>query len=356
MSEERLHFVDRLRGLAVLAMIEVHVVNALLKTELRSGFLFRTIDAFNGLVAPTFLFCAGLSAALGARKVREGARTRLEALRKAFRRFIELLAWGMALHASHLINALNATSPEETERALRLFYQCDILQVFAFATVLSFIVSAITDREDLFGAVCLLLGAEFFFAAPFRDLIAVDTLPLMIAPYINDEVPSPFPLAPWCGFFFFGAACVSALRRGTKGLAGAVGVLVFLFALAVRFADAFPPHDTYRAGPQLMIVRLALVFAFSAILNRRLAHTTGDKASSRFSRLLDLFARRSLFVYIVHIAIVYGRHPLSLRQLIGPTLSPIGCALTWVAVTAAMAALAHLREKWRPNNANRVAA
>lgn len=343
MADERLHFVDRLRGIAVLVMIEVHVVNALLKTELRTGVLFRAIDAINGLVAPTFLFCAGLSAALGARKVREGARTRFEALKKAFPRTIELLGWGLALHASHLVNAFGATSPEEREHALRLFYQCDILQVFAFVTLLSFILSNVTDREDLYSALCLLLGVEFFFAAPFRDLIAVDTMPIMIAPFINDEVPSPFPLAPWAGFFFFGSACVSALRRGIRGLAWAVGVLVILFAVAVRFGNAFPPHDVYRAGPQLMIVRLAIVFALSALLNR-LSRTASS--STTLGKMIDLFARRSLFVYVVHIAIVYGRHPLSLRQLIGPTLSPLLCAVTWVLVAAAMALLAHVKETW----------
>ncbi len=342
MGDERLHFVDRLRGLAVIVMIEVHVVNALLRPELRQGGLFRALDAFNGLVAPAFLFCAGISAALGARKLREGTRTRVSALKKALTRSAELLFWGTLLHASHLISAWKAVSPDARDLALRQFYQCDILQVFAFASLLAFIVSAVTDREDLYVALCVLLGIEFFFAAPFRDLVPTDRWPMALASYVNDEVPSQFPLAPWCGFFFFGAASTSALRRGTSGLAASVALLVVLFGLAIRMSDAFPPHDPHRTGPALMIVRLAMLLLVSAALN---AFFTSRNSTSRAGTVVDLFAKESLFVYLVHIALVYGRHPASLREIIGPTRGPLACAALWILVTLAMYGATLLKER-----------
>jgi len=342
MADERLHFVDRLRGLAVIVMIEVHVVNALLRPDLRQGGLFRALDAFNGMVAPAFLFCAGISAALGARMLREGSRTRISALKKALTRSAELLAWGTLLHASHLISAWNAVTPEARELALRQFYQCDILQVFAFASLFAFVVSAVTDREDLFVALCVLLGIEFFFAAPFRDLVPTDRLPMFLAPYVNDEVPSQFPLAPWCGFFFFGAASTSALRRGTAGLAATVSVLVILFALAIRMSDAFPPHDVHRTGPALMIIRLTVLLLVSAALN---AYFAARHSTTRAGAAVDLFARESLFVYLVHIALVYGRHPVSLRELLGPTRGPLACAALWLLVTLAMYVAALFKER-----------
>jgi len=66
MSEEkkRFHFIDQFRGWAVLFMVETHVLNAFLNTDLRSAFAYKALDFVNGLVAPAFLFIAGFSFAI----------------------------------------------------------------------------------------------------------------------------------------------------------------------------------------------------------------------------------------------------------------------------------------------------
>ncbi len=45
-------------------MIEAHVLNVMLRPELREGAAFRVVDYVNGLVAPAFLLTAGLVFAL----------------------------------------------------------------------------------------------------------------------------------------------------------------------------------------------------------------------------------------------------------------------------------------------------
>ena len=60
----RLLFIDRLRGWAVVVMIETHIVNALLRNDLRHETAFVILNFINGLVAPTFLFCAGFAFAI----------------------------------------------------------------------------------------------------------------------------------------------------------------------------------------------------------------------------------------------------------------------------------------------------
>ena len=54
MSEEkkRYFFIDQFRGWAVLFMVETHVVNAFLHYGLRSSPAYKTLDFFNGLIAP----------------------------------------------------------------------------------------------------------------------------------------------------------------------------------------------------------------------------------------------------------------------------------------------------------------
>ncbi|HLB00719.1 MAG TPA: heparan-alpha-glucosaminide N-acetyltransferase domain-containing protein, partial [Bacteroidota bacterium] len=60
----RYPFIDVLRGLAVVLMIETHTVNALLAPGGADGAFGSVLTFFNGLVAPAFLFCAGLGFAV----------------------------------------------------------------------------------------------------------------------------------------------------------------------------------------------------------------------------------------------------------------------------------------------------
>ena len=56
---QRLNFIDMLRGLACIWMIETHVVNAFLPDGYKDNLIFNLIDISNGFVAVCFIFCAG---------------------------------------------------------------------------------------------------------------------------------------------------------------------------------------------------------------------------------------------------------------------------------------------------------
>jgi uncharacterized membrane protein len=60
----RFEFIDLLRGWSVFVMIETHVFNAILLPELKDQTPFKILTFINGLVAPSFLFCAGMALAV----------------------------------------------------------------------------------------------------------------------------------------------------------------------------------------------------------------------------------------------------------------------------------------------------
>src|SRR5690349_17156926 len=60
----RLQYLDWLRGLAVLLMIQVHVADSFLKESLRVSAAYRFSQWIGGWAAPLFLFMAGVSLAL----------------------------------------------------------------------------------------------------------------------------------------------------------------------------------------------------------------------------------------------------------------------------------------------------
>ncbi|MGA1307587.1 MAG: heparan-alpha-glucosaminide N-acetyltransferase domain-containing protein, partial [Candidatus Kapaibacteriota bacterium] len=59
MAPQRLTFIDILRGIACIWMIETHAVNAFLDGAFKNNPLFSVLQISNGFVAVAFIFCAG---------------------------------------------------------------------------------------------------------------------------------------------------------------------------------------------------------------------------------------------------------------------------------------------------------
>lgn len=316
----RVHSLDGLRGLAVFVMIEVHVTNALLAPALRATAAFRVVDALNGLVAPAFLACTGVAWAW--------TRDR-GTLRDKLRRSAILFALGYALHVSGLFVGDRAS-----------FLQCDILQVIAVGLALLSLLSAARAPTWLYP-----LGVPLFFLlAPRVWLIDTHAWPALLRPYVSNAVMTQFPIFPWMGFVFGGAALgLAARERLLRAFLLFGGVATFGAGLALLIPT--PPHDVYANGPAGMFLRLGLVFGLGAIFA---AIESVRPEEGRARRLLSLLGHRSLLVYFAHIVLVYSRQPLSLRSLIGPQLGPAAVIAVWLAVTAAMTLLAAKtpRVKW----------
>lgn len=327
----RLSFLDRLRGLAVVVMIEVHVVNALLATERRQGSAFRLLDAINGLVAPAFLFCAGFAVALTLSRPFAEGRWRA-AIASHAKRSVMLLALGYLLHASALLS-----------RAWGTFLQADILQTLAITLLAAVAVAALAQKPERFRVAMAALALASVVVTPFVRAHDLSSLPRVLAPYLTDRVETQFPLVPWGGFVFAGAA-LGSLSRPDDDVAiwrRRLEVCAFVAAIAAATAwgatSVFPPHDPWTAGPAYTLARLAVVCAGALALSF-------DFPSS-IERPVLLLGGRSLLVYFAHIALVYGRHPFSLRSLVGPTLGWGPCAGVWLLVTIAMGALAVARNR-----------
>ena len=270
-------------------MIEVHVTNALLAPGFRAGAAFRSLDFLNGLVAPSFLFCAGVAAGI-----------KMHPLARDVRRSLVLLAFGYLLHLSGALRGDWAG-----------VFQVDVLQVTALALMGVALVRRAPRAEGLLAAIAIALVA----LTPVMHAQDTRGWSAFARPYVNDAVTTQFPLFPWAAYVFAGAACA---RLPPKWLAIAG---VASLAIGLTHVDA--------------ALRFGVVATFTAALSLLDARPLG-----KLDDLLSLFGRRSLLVYLAHIAIVYGTHPLSLRSLIGATLSPMACATLWLAVTASMALLA----------------
>src|SRR5213082_1425031 len=57
----RFRFLDWMRGLAVVVMIQCHAFNSLTRADLRSGGAYVATQFVGGMAAPLFLFMAGIT-------------------------------------------------------------------------------------------------------------------------------------------------------------------------------------------------------------------------------------------------------------------------------------------------------
>lgn len=302
-------FADWLRAWALLVMIETHVFNAFLAAQLRDSQWFRHLNFLNGLVAPSFLFVSGFVFLLS---------------RKPFSKQVTRIGmvWliGYALH-------------------LPRFDLVDILHCIAFTWLFLLVSLVVVRNAGLRIAVwtaCTLavIGlAPLVWSLDFRA-----TLPVPVAAYLNDKTQSLFPLFPWSGFMLAGAICASlflaARGKGKEkqfmtGLAAAGTVMVVLSRLLPPLGF---PTTSWQADPRIFLLRLGIVLLVLAA-----CWVYGLYRAPRKSLLLDV-SRESLFVYVVHLLVIYGAFWMgsSLADIVGKTQGPLSCALSSLALAAVM--------------------
>ncbi|HEU4536358.1 MAG TPA: heparan-alpha-glucosaminide N-acetyltransferase domain-containing protein, partial [Polyangiaceae bacterium] len=274
-AAERLAFVDRLRGLATLAMIEVHVVNALLAPDFRGGPAFAALDFVNGLVAPSFLVAAGLSLA---RSFAPGARpwpdapTRRRLAAGHARRAAALLALGYAMHASHLPAALSARGPAAAP-AWALALQTDVLQLIALSLAALALAAALARSARRYAAGALAAAVGCAWLGPVAHLHSWEPLPLPLATFFTERFGSPFPALPWAAFVALGAALgasgppASERHLWTRRLLAAAALGLALGALGAAFPWPLGgAYERWTLSPSATALRAGLVCLVAAAL------------------------------------------------------------------------------------------
>jgi hypothetical protein len=310
---ERLVFIDVLRLIAAVQMIQGHAVAAVLAPEYRAGPLFAAWSFARGLTSVMFLFAAGYSFALAAE--RGGGRARV-------RRALMLVALGYLMHAPFAL-ALGA----EREATLRSAVVVDVLQCIGVSLLsLEWFASRVRQRQ-----IALLIALGLFQLAPLTASIPA-TGPL--TNYLTSRGGSLFPLIPWSGYVFAGFALASWRSDVARTLS-----LASLSAFALGALSLW--RERFEAGHCL--VKLACVLALAGTLAWWLRGRSLPPLLSRLSR-------ETLFLYLSHVVILYADQ-VGLASRWGGQRSPwfglglalvllVGCsaaALAWRSLRAPLA-------------------
>lgn len=349
-------FVDLLRGWAVILMIEAHVVNGLLRSDLKETITFEIIHFINGAVAPAFLFMAGFTFAISSqRKWEEYIQLRQSFLRQIGRlSFILFLGYSLHLPFFSLRKIILEAKPEE----LASLFQVDILHTIAVSLVILLFALLVLRRELWLRYFAFFIAALVVFPTPIVWSYDFSNIfPLQIASYFNAKQRSVFPLFPWSAFVFCGTLTsqlfLSALQKNQERKMMAKvfwggGIIVILGIVSDLLpVQVYETYDFWHTSPSFFMIRLGIVLMGSSGMwwyERRIKPQ---------SSVLQVIGQESLFVYAFHLVIVYGsviRHPW-LVEIFGPSLNFLECfgvLIGLVTFTSLIAYLWHaLKTKYR---------
>ncbi len=354
-TQQRLAYIDWMRGLACLTMFQTHCYDSWLGGSARSSQFFRWSQLGGTLPAPLFLFLAGISFALVTDRLRQRGAAVNEIARTTIRRGAEIYALGLLFRVQEF--ALGQPSAPWTD-----LLRVDVLNIIGLSMMFMGLVCRLAASGarpgDANGALALVRPrARSIFAAVLVGLaIALATpplwttwrprwLPWFLESYINGvhvfSAPQPwlFPLFPWSAFAFAGLAVGLVLLKdwGRRNEARAMAVLgVGGIALAGLgwWLDAQPVqlyavYDFWHSSPNFFLIRVGVLLL---ILLGSYAWCRWGAGQWGFSPLLQI-GKTSLLIYWVHIEFVYGRFSILPKRAVNIRTATLGLLAIFLSMT-----------------------
>jgi uncharacterized membrane protein len=329
-------YLDVLRGVAVLIMIEAHVIDSWTRVADRRSREFGTSLILGGFGAPLFLFLAGIAVAMSAgSKARRSGDSRAAA-RAVQRRGLEILLLALVFRFQALV-----LSHGPAWSMLKV----DILNIMGPSIVLAAALWAIVRGERARATVFLVATLAIVAATPIvRNFPGLDVLPDWLEGYLR-PIPrlTNFTFLPWAAFVMAGALAGVVLdaarseeadRRANIAFA-IVGVLMALVAYEASFLPPLHARSAFwTTSASFFFMRLGGMTAAVALAYLWEQRPT---AGRRWSPL-QLLGRSSLFIYWIHVELVYGLISLPLHgafSLGGAWLGFVLFCLLMVAVAVA---------------------
>ena len=289
-------------------MIEVHVVNAFIRPELKDTDWFTILNFINGLVAPSFTFISGFAFIIS-------AKSGLEEMRKFGRRFwkklgriLLLFLVGYSLHMPQYSfrNIINYATPQ----SIIEWYNVDILQCIAASLLILFFSRLFIKSNKAYNYFIFASTAIIAIISPFIWHVDFTRfMPMPLANYFNAVHGSFFPLFPWMAFLFAGAsASILYLKFREKGKekyfinkSMIIGMVVFFISLIVLYFLKADPSFEVKPDPFFFLQRAGLVIAALGLCWHYTSRF-GEKTS-----FVTNISRESLLIYFLHLQVIYRK-------------------------------------------------
>lgn len=323
-KKHRYLFIDVLRGIAVLWMIETHVVDVVLYPSFKSGWFYRILNISNGFVAVAFLFCAGAGFWIAATRKADDYRSFRKPLWDYLRRLVLILGIAYWLHFPTMSFQKFLNLPKE--RWLT-FFQCDILQTIVYTSLFSLLLLLLIKDLKVLKWIYGLFALIVFLLAPLvLATEPINNIPAFFGALFEKPPISRFPLLPWSGYFFSGVFATALLfqaddKRGLSVNLLIGGILLMLILYHTRDLTNFYPgyQSWWLCSPFHSIFRVSGTIAIFSLLYL----IENFYREKRFGKILQLAGQESLYIYVLHLLIVYGSIAnFGMKKIMGERLGP----------------------------------
>ena len=335
-------YLDWLRGVSVLIMVEAHTLDAWTRLADRHNAVYGWAMIVAGFAAPSFLFLAGVVLALAAGSRLRRGRTAAEAAALARRRGLQIFGLAFLFRLQSWV--ISGGDPAQT------LLKVDILNVMGLSMLAAAVLWSLgRSRWDraawmAVGAIAIAMLTPVVRATPL-----LSGLPDPAEWYIR-PIPGrgTFTLFPWAGFLLAGGAVGSWLdaartpseeRRMNVALA-VVGALLTIGGYAASFLPPiYAQTNFWTTSPTFFFLRSGIL-----VMSLPLAYAWDELWSGR--SVMQEFGRASLFVYWIHVELVYGvlSGPIHRRLALGQAI--IAFALFSVAMFGAAKLKDRVVEWW----------
>jgi len=329
----RIVFLDWLRGLAAIVMLQGHTFDSLLKPELKAQPAFIFSQFFGGQAAAIFLFLTGITFGLGMNR-----RDSLPAWRRvtgALRRARYLFLLAIAFRLQMWIFAL----PNQPWTDL---LRVDVLNVMGATAALLSVIALFKGMSRVRWAV--LAGIALAALAPLMSGLETGSLAGAVRDYF---VPSAaFSIFPWGAYLAFGLAAGSAVPFVGRGEWTQVmqwaALCGFALLLAGRYFSDLPfsiysDSNFWLNSPALVSCKLGITLLLGA------GAFLWTEYFSHGSSWVRLLGTTSLAVYWVHVELLYGRWLSMYKQ----SLTVWGCVAVSAALVLAMVGMSAVIRRFR---------
>ncbi len=344
-------YLDVLRGVAVLIMIEAHVIDSWTRVADRRSRAFGEALILGGFGAPLFLFLAGAAVAMSAASKARRTGDSRAAARAVQRRGLQIFLLAFVFRLQSLVLS---------QAPVWTMLKVDILNIMGPAIILAAMVWGAFRTTRARVVAFAVATVAIVWATPLvRGAAGLAELSDSLEGYLR-PVPglTNFTLFPWVAFVMAGgvvgvildaARTAGADRRVNIGF-GLAGVLMMLAAYQASFLPALgAPSAFWTTSASFFFMRLGVMVAAVGLAYLWEQRPT---AGQRWSPL-QVLGRTSLFIYWIHVELVYGLISLPLHGAFTLRGAWIGVVLFGFLMLGAAAGKDRAMKWWRRDTVNR---
>jgi len=300
-SNYRLAYLDWVRGVGAVIMLQGHVFDSFLRNDLRPGGAFIYSQFIGGMPPAIFLFLTGVTLAFLMNSTERKGMAPLERVTTAFRRsgYLFFLAFAFRLQ----MWLFGWFSPWTD------LLKVDILNAMGFALALMSVMALFRTVERV--KLCAILGLAIGFLSPVVSQIDWTWLPGPLRGYVVPDYHA-FSFFPWAAYVAFGMSAGSLIRvipqegmeRAMQWGALGAGALI----MACQYCASLPfsvysKSEFWLNSPAQVFTKLGVIVLMLAVA---FVWTRYGSREDSWSWVRQ-FGTTSLLVYWVHIELIYGR-------------------------------------------------